>query len=378
MNYDFTEAEHTLFADIAKQVNALGAPAALEQRDPSEKGWQIRRVIETLAQTPYLRLGLQPVEGFNGQLTLMGAMEVLAGISPSAYLAVEAAARLFGRAVGNWGSSGQKEKFLEPILSGQGLGALALSEGAMNIENEPLATTGEKQGDSVLVTGTKQYVINASIADWIAVAGVCEGASALFIVESQAPGLSVDAPLQTPGYQGTPISAITMDRCKIPIEQVIFPADKDNTPAVLRMWENQILLGASLGISKTAFETARDYAKSHRSGGKPVIAYQEVGFKLAEMLTMLQTAQLLAYRTAWTLENAPHEAYELMLSAKIFCTESAEQICSEAMKILGGSGYISGNPAEMAYRCAKFGQIAGTSTEIARVKIGDAALGYRK
>ncbi|MCF8029096.1 MAG: hypothetical protein K9K81_12085, partial [Desulfobacteraceae bacterium] len=178
MNYDFTEAEHTLFADIAKQVNALGAPAALEQRDPSEKGWQIRRVIETLAQTPYLRLGLQPVDGFNGQLTLMGAMEVLAGISPSAYLAVEAAARLFCRAVENWGSSGQKEKFLGPILSGQGLGALALSEGAMNIENEPLATTGEKHGDSVLVTGTKQYVINASIADWIAVVGTCEGASA--------------------------------------------------------------------------------------------------------------------------------------------------------------------------------------------------------
>ena len=378
MNYDFTEAEHTLFADIAGQVNALGDPAALEQRDPSEKGWQIRRVIETLAQTPYLKLGLQPAEDYNGQLTLMGAMEVLAGISPSACLAVESAARLFGRAVGNWGSSDQKEKYLEPTLAGQGLGALALSEGAMNIENEPLATIGEKHGDSVLVTGAKQYVINASIADWIAVAGVCEGASALFIVESEAPGLSVDAPLQTPGYQGTPISAITLDRCEIPIEQVIFPAAGDNTPAVLRTWENQILLGASLGISKTAFETARDYAKSHRSGGKPVIAYQEVGFKLAEMLTMLQTAQLLAYRSAWTLETAPDEAYELILSAKIFCGESSEQICSEAMKILGGSGYISGNPAELAYRCAKYGQIAGTSTEIARVKLGDAALGYRK
>ena len=275
MNYDFTEAEHALFADIATQVNALGDPAALEQRDPSEKGWQIRRVIETLAQTPYLRLGLQPVDGFNGQLTLMGAMEVLAGISPSAYLAVEAAARLFGRAVGNWGSSGQKEKYLEPILVGEGLGALALSEGAMNIENEPLATIGEKHGDSVLVTGTKQYVINASIADWIAVAGACEGAPALFVVESEASGLTVDPPLQTPGYQGTPISAISLDRCEIPTGQVIFPAAGEDTQAVLRSWENQILLGASLGIAKAAFETARDYAKSHRSGGKPVIAYQE-------------------------------------------------------------------------------------------------------
>jgi len=378
MNYDFTEAEHTLFEEIARQVNALGDPAVMEQRDLSEKGWQIRRVIETLAQTPYLELGLQPAKEYNGQLTLMGAMEVLAGISPSAYLAVEAAARLFGRAIEKWGSYDQKEKYLEPILAGQGLGALALSEGAMNIENEPLATIGEKQENSVIVTGTKQYVINASIADWIAAVGVCEGIPALFVVESEASGLIVDPPLQTPGYQGTPISSVTMDRCEIPAEQVIFPAAGDNTLTVLRMWENQILLGASLGIAKTAFNEARDYAKSHRSGGKPIITYQEIGFKLAEMLTMLQTAQILAYRTAWTLETSPDEAYELLLSAKVFCTESAEQICSEAMKILGGSGYISGNRAELAYRCAKFGQIAGTSTEFARVKIGDAALGYRK
>lgn len=148
-------------------------------------------------------------------------------------------------------------------------------------------------------------------------------------------------------------------------------------PKILRQWEDQVLLGASLGLSKTAFESARDYAKSHKSGGKPIIAYQEVGFKLAEMLTLFQTAQLLAYRTAWNLDTAAAEADELVDCAKVFCTEAAEQIASEALKILGGAGFTAGNPVEQAYRCAKYGQIAGTSTEIARVNIGDAALGYR-
>lgn len=378
MNYDFTEAELTFFEDIDRQIKALGDPALLETRDhPSGKEAQIRRVLESLAKTPYLELGLQPVEGLNGQLTLMGAMEVLAGISPSACLAAEASTRLFGRAIAQWASPDQKHRYLDPLLKGETTGALALSEASMNIENEPLATTGEKQGDSVIVSGSKQYVINAPIADRIAAAGVCEGRFALFVIERQTPGVKIDPPLDTMGYTGTPISNVALHGCKISEEQVIFAEADSNMPAVLRMWENQLLLGASLGIAKTAFDAAREYAKSHKSGGKPIIAYQEVGFKLAEMLTMLQTAQLLAYRTAWSTETIPDGAEELMLCAKVFCTESAEQICSEALKILGGSGYISGNRAEQAYRCAKFGQIAGTSTEIARVKIGDAALGYR-
>lgn len=377
MNYDFTEAELTFFDDIDSQIKALGDPALLETRDPSGKEAQIRRVLESLAKTPYLELGLQPVEGLNGQLTLMGGMEVLAGISPSAYLAAEASTRLFGRAIAQWASPDQKQRYLDPLIKGEATGALALSETSMNIENEPLATTGEKQGDSVIVNGSKQYVINAPIADRIAAAGVCEGRFALFVIERQNPGLEIDPPLDTMGYRGAPISNVALHGCKISEEQVIFPEANLNMPVILRMWENQVLLGASLGIAKTAFDTARDYAKSHKSGGKPIIAYQEVGFKLAEMLTMLQTAQLLAYRTAWSADTMPDGAEELMLCAKVFCTESAEQICSEALKILGGNGYISGNRAEQAYRCAKFGQIAGTSTEIARVKIGDAALGYR-
>jgi alkylation response protein AidB-like acyl-CoA dehydrogenase len=128
---------------------------------------------------------------------------------------------------------------------------------------------------------------------------------------------------------------------------------------------------------KTAFESARSYAKSHKTGGKPIIAFQEIGFKLSEMLTLFQTSQLFAYRTAWTAEKDPKEAESLTLCAKVFCTESAEQVACEAMKILGGAGYVAGNAVEQAFRCAKYGQIAGTSTEIARVKIGDTALGLR-
>jgi len=378
MNYDFSEKEFTLFVDIHEKMSGLAEAKPLDQRAAAQVKENISQALDVLSQTPYLKLGIKPVDDYQGQLSLMGAMEVVAAASPSAYLSVEASTRLFGRAINEWGDNDQKAKWLDPLFEGKLIGALAISEETLNIENDPLTTKGTRNGDSLSVTGEKQYVINAPVADWIAVAGFCDDAYALFLVNKEAPGLTIDPPLETLGYEGAAISSIHLDNCVIPAGQVLFPPSKTDMPATIRMWENQIILGASLGLSKTAFETARDHAKSHRSGGKPIIAYQEVGFKLAEMLTLLQTSQLLAYRTAWTAETTPKEADELTLCAKVFCAESAEQICSDALKIMGGAGYIAGNKAERAYRCAKYTQIAGTSTEIARVKIGDAALGYRR
>lgn len=377
MDYDFTEAELNFFADIEERIKGAGDVAELERRGAPGDAGHIRRLLAALSETGYLEPGMESAKGFRSQLALMGAMEVFAGISPSACLSVEASTRVFGRALDCWAGPEQKQKFLEPIKAGKKIGALALSEGSMNIENDPLSTQGEAEGESVIVTGSKQYVINAPVADWIVAAGVCRGRHALFLIEKETPGLMIDPWLETMGYQGTPISGLSLDKCEIAADRVIYPEEGTDMPAQIRMWENQILVGTSLGLAKTAFDSARDYAKHHRSGGRPVIAYQEVGFKLAEMLTLLQTSQLLAYRAAWSLERAKEESDGLMMCAKVFCAESCEQICSEALKILGAGGYIMGNPAERVYRCAKFNQIAGTSTEIARVKLGDAALGYR-
>ncbi len=127
---------------------------------------------------------------------------------------------------------------------------------------------------------------------------------------------------------------------------------------------------------RSSFESAKSYAKSHKTGGKPVISYQTIAFKLSEMLTLLQTSQLFAYRVAWTADAKPKEAESLTWCAKVFCTEAAEKVAGWALQILSGAGFASGNEAELAYRCTKYGQIAGTSTEIARIKIGDDVLGY--
>jgi alkylation response protein AidB-like acyl-CoA dehydrogenase len=372
MNFDFSFAEQALFKDIQDRMKEFAKEKNLETRDIS----RIKDALAILGKTPYLKLGLDTPEGFGG-VSLMGAMETLATLSPSLYLSVEMSTRLFGGIVATWGNDKQKARWLAPLMKGQFLGAVAICEDSLNVDNDPLKTTGIQDGDFLSITGDKTYVINGPVADWFAVAGLMNGRLSLFIIENGADGLSTGKPFSTLGYEGSAISRISFRDCRISMDQLIGPFEDRSVLDTLRLWENQILLGASLGLMKTSFESARDYAKTHRSGGKPIIAYQEVAFKLSEMLTLQQTSQLFAYRTAWTLETNPKEAESLMWCAKVFCTEATEKVSGYSLQILAGAGFISGNPSEIAYRCAKYGQIAGTSTEISRVKIGDAALGYR-
>ncbi|MBI5590494.1 MAG: acyl-CoA dehydrogenase family protein [Deltaproteobacteria bacterium] len=372
MDFDFSFAEQTLFKDIQDRIKGYIEGKNLEIQDSCK----VEDALAILGKTPYLKLGLDTPDGFGGT-SLMGAMETLAALSPSLYLSVEMSTRLFGSLVAMWGSDEQKKQWLAPLMKGQFLGAVALSEDALNVDNDPLKTIGVQNGDFLNITGDKTYVVNGPVADRIAVAGLMNGRLALFIIEHGTDGLVAGEPFSTLGYEGVAISRISLNKCRISMDRVIGPFEDFDALDTLRLWENQILLGASLGLMRAAFESARDYAKTHRSGGKPIIAYQEVAFKLSEMLTLLQTSQLFAYRTAWALETSPKEAQSLMWCAKVFCTEAAEKVSGYSLQILAGSGFISGNPSEIAYRCAKYGQIAGTSTEISRVKIGDAALGYR-
>jgi len=313
----------------------------------------------------------------NGKNTveLTATRETLAAFDPSLFLSTESSTRVFGRLLAIYGTADQKEEILLPLKKGRLIGAVALSEKSMNIENDPLDTKGISVENGFQVCGSKGHVVNAPIADWIAVAGICESARAFFLIRKGSEGLSIGRRIPTPGYSGVTISSLTLEDCQVPPAYVIGPFKGKEPLEEVRSWEDQALTAASLGQIKRSFDAALNYAKSHKSSGKPIIAYQEVGFKLAEMLTLLQTAQLLAYRAAWMDESGDKEAPVLAYCAKVFCTESAEKVASQALQILGGQGYISGNAAEEGYREAKYLQIAGTSTEISRMKIADKVLG---
>jgi len=374
MNFDFGETEKTLCEKINGLFDAdsMAALANLENGDVNDIRDATMKWLMVLGQTGYLTPGLD--DGKNN-VGLTAIQESLAAISPSLYLTVEVTARIFGRLVAVYGTPDQKDEIIPSLQEGRLIGAVAISEDAMNIENDPLNTSAVNNDEGFLVSGSKGHVVNGPIADWIAVAAKTGDGLAFFLVKKETEGLAIGQRLSMLGYDGMAISRISLENCPVPSNYIIGPFDGEEQLKTVRMWEDQILTASSLGLIKRSLNAALTFAKGHRSGNKPIIAYQEVGFKLAEMVTIFQTARLLAYRAAWMAEAGDREGAVLAHCAKVFCAESAEEVASQALQILGGQGYLSGNPAEEAYRDAKYLQIAGTSTEISRMKIADGVLG---
>jgi alkylation response protein AidB-like acyl-CoA dehydrogenase len=376
MNFDFSDAENRLFENVRTIAAAAPAEEAMAGQSADAVSRTLRDLLKKLAEIGYLQLGF----GNNARaeaVPLMKAMETLAGQARSLFLAVEMSTRVLARAMAHWATDGQKERWLQRLLAGESIGALALSENTMNVENDPLLTQGVRKGGRVLVSGSKNYVANAPLADCIGVVGMLDGRPAIFMIDRGASGLAVSDRIRTMGYDGLHLAGLDLHDCDLPEADVILPPENAPVLDMLRLWENEVLLAAALGLMQASLAEARDFAKSHRTGGKPVIAYQEVGFKLSEMLTLHQTAQLFAYRAVWSMATQPKEGASLIWCAKVFGTEAAERVAGEALRILAGQGYRSGSASESAYRAAKWTQISGISTEIARVRIGDQALGYR-
>lgn len=372
MNFDLSENELSISAKVkallgpdSKDFLARGESGDLRQTRESLLLWMNR-----LAQAGYFALGLQ--DGRNS-VPLVATRESLAAVAPSLFLSVEVSARVFGRLIAVHGTPDQKAALLPAVQDGRLIGTVGLSETGMNLKTS-LETIAVPAGQDFLVSGTKGHVVNAPIADWIAVAGRTNDRLAFFLLKADHEGLSIGRRLPTLGYDGIPISPLSLQNCPVPSRSCLGPFEDDEPLRKVRFWEDEILTAASLGLMRTALDAASEYARAHRSGGKPIIAYQEIGFKLAEMLTLLQTAQLLAYRAAWMAETGDGEAELLGRCAKVFCAESAERVTSASMQILGQQGYVRGHPAEEGFRNAKYLQIAGTSTEISRVKIGDGVL----
>ena len=373
MNFDYPESQEIFRSKLKELFDPAEGTASITAAalDPEDLRAVFLRMMKKLAEAGYLSAGHE--SGKNSP-DLLAVQEILAATDPSLFLSAEASIRVFGRLLAVYGSADQKKEFLPALREGRLVGAVGLTETGMSLAGNPLLTKGTREAEGFRVSGTKGHVVNAPVADCIAVAGDSETGSAFFLVSRTSEGLFIGERTHTLGYDGAVISPLTLRDCFVPSRSVLGPFPGQQVLEAARTWEDEILTAASLGLMQNAFDAASRYAKNHRSGGKPIIAYQEVSFKLAEMLTLLQTARLLAYRAAWMSETENREAAVLARCAKVFCAEAAERVTSSALQILGQQGFVRGNPAEEGYRGAKYLQIAGTSSEISRITIGDLLL----
>ena len=370
MNFDWKPEESELRKRVAGLFDdpALLEVEALEEADLSGLKSITGQFVSRLAETGYLSPGLGPEAGGEA-LTLAAAQEELANISGSLFLAVEVTARLFGGLLAGYGSATLKESVLEPLKSGQIIGAVALAEPGGLDPQQGWITTGRKQGDKYLVNGRKSFVTNAPLADWLAVAGMVEGRLAFFLVKPGQEGLTLGPRLKTLGYNGLAAGALELSGVEVPEDLVLGPFDNEEPLEFLRQAQDMALALASVGVISRTLNVANTHARTYHRGAKPIYAHQEVRFKLADMFTLYQTSQLLCYRAAWFIASKDKEAGVLVSCAKVFCAEASEKIAGLAMQIMAGQGYVSGNTVERGYRDAKYAALAGTTSEISRMNI---------
>jgi alkylation response protein AidB-like acyl-CoA dehydrogenase len=304
-------------------------------------------------------------------MTLLAAQETPARLSGSLFLSVETTARLFGGLIAGFGDSERLSEITGPLSRGEIIGAIAVSEAEEGGSTPDSGASAVLDGDEYILSGRKSFVTNSPIADWIAVVGRANDKPAAFLVRPDQPGVHVGPRLKTLGYNGLAVASMELNRVRTPARLVLGPFDDDAPLAYLRSMQDLILTVGSVGLMQSAVNTAKDHSMSRRRGGREIYKYQEVRFKLAEMLTLFQTAQLLAYRAAWQSSQANPDAATTLNCAKVFVAEAAEQVSIMAMQIMAGSGYISGNPVERAYREAKFAGVAGVSCEVGRMLIAD-------
>jgi alkylation response protein AidB-like acyl-CoA dehydrogenase len=380
MNFDLDESQQRTKKELAELLKEE-APglARLGSQDLQELRQGLKVQLLRLSQgSLYLESGLDPLEArrspYARLLSTVFLGEELARLFPSLFISLESSTRLFGWLVARHGNDKQVKTFLDPLRRGEILGALATAESSTNFKEKALRTHATREGDHCLVTGTKKQVVNGPLADFLAVTGLLEGRPAVFLIKADHEGLHPSQAQNTLGAQGAVQSEITLNHCRIPLDQVLGPWDDDQVFAEIQTRQNLIYTAASLGIMDRAFGAAKRYAGESQEGGKPPQAFQELRFKLAELFTLLQTSQWLLYRAAWMLEAGAPEAETVAASAKVFITEAAEEVARGALQIMGPDGFLAGNEAEVCFRDARLGPVAGESSEMLRMRIAEDCL----
>lgn len=373
MNFEWTDRDRELKAQV-RRIFDEGARKELDVLEDEGTAPTIKavtsRYLTLLAEVGYLTPGVGP-QSREETLGLMAIQEELAQISGSLFLSVEVTARMFAGIVKGFGDTSKIGEMAENLQRGQVIGAVAVSEPSQPGFTGSMYTRARPDKDGYVVSGEKDFVTNGPIADCLAVFGRIEDKLAVFLVEPGGDGLSMSPRLKTLGYHGLAVCSLKLNEVLLPSDRVLGPFADDAALDFVRLTENLILCVASLGLMHRSILTAKAHAARHEREGKSVIAHQEVRFKLAEMLTLLQSSQLLTYRAGWLYGNSDREAATVVHCAKVFTAEAAERVSGLAMQIMAGQGYLWGNAVERCYREAKYAALAGTTSERARMSIAD-------
>ncbi|MEW6687548.1 MAG: acyl-CoA dehydrogenase family protein [Pseudomonadota bacterium] len=276
-----------------------------------------------------------------------------------------------------YGDAAQKEAFLKPLARGEMLGAFALTEPHAGSDASAITTRAEKSGSGYVLNGVKQFITSGKNADIAIVFAVTDknqkkrGISA-FIVPTSTPGYVVARIEDKAGQRASDTAQVVLEDCKVPAGQRLAEEGLGYRIALANLESGRINVAAqATGMARSAFEAALAYAGERKSMGKTLREHQAVSFRLADMATRLEAARQL-YLHAAQLRDAGVPCLKEASMAKLFASEIAEKVCSDAIQIHGGYGYVADFPVERIWRDVRVCQIYEGASDIQRLVIGRA------
>ncbi len=306
------------------------------------------------------------------------AVEELSRVCGSTGVTLSAHLSLCANPIYLFGSEEQKKEFLTPLAEGTKLGAFALTETAAGSDAGGTKTTAVRDGDSWVLNGTKIFCTNGGEAEINIIfartdknAQKHHGISA-FIVEKDTPGFSFGKKELKLGIRSSPTRELVFDNCRIPADNLLGEEGSGFKVAMKTLDGGRIGIAAqALGIAQGAYEAARDYALERKQFGQPIASFQAIQFKLADMATEIEAARLLVYQAAYKASAGQPYGKESAM-AKMYASDVAMRVATEAVQVFGGYGFTRDFPVERMMRDAKITQIYEGTNEIQRIVIAAA------
>ncbi len=343
------DKHHTFPADALKELGELGAMGMCVPEEWGGAGMDYMSLVLTLEEI---------AAGDGATSTIVSVQNSLAcGITQK------------------YGTDAQKEEWLKPLARGEKLGCFCLTEPHTGSDAAAITTRADRDGDSFVLNGVKQFITTGKHAHMAIVFAVTDKAAgkkgiSCFLVPTDTPGFIVGRTEDKMGQHASDTVQIIFENCRVPASALLGKEGEGYKIALSNLEAGRIGIAAqSIGMARAAFEAAVRYAKERVTFGQPIIEHQAVNFRLADMNTLLDAARLMVWRAA-QLKDAGKPCLKEASMAKMFASEAAEKIASDAIQIHGGVGYTSDFPVERIYRDVRISQIYEGANDIQRLVIG--------
>ncbi|MEF8790141.1 MAG: acyl-CoA dehydrogenase family protein [Haloarculaceae archaeon] len=369
-------SEHRMIREMVRdfaesEIEPIAQEIEDEHRFPAE-------VFEELGELDLMGVPVAEEYGGAGGDQLMYAIvtEELGRVSGSIGLSYAAHTSLGTKPIEAFGTEAQKEEWLAPLASGEGIGAWALTEPGSGSDASDMDTTAVKEGDEYVIDGTKQFITNANVANSILVKAVTDpgagydGISTFIVDPENDDGFEVSTVWEKMGLNASPTCELQFEGVRIPEDRLLGEEGEGWEQTMKTLEGGRISIAAlSTGLAQGAYEAAKAYAGDREQFGKPISKFDAIRDKIVSMDRKIERARLLTHKAAWQYDEGM-DTTRISSLAKLDASEVSREVAEEAVQVLGGYGYTEDFSPQRFYRDAKLMEIGEGTSEIQHVVLG--------